>query len=66
MPVIAVATSSVTVMDAGKVLTGASLTAATLMVTVSMSTSVPPEPVLPPSLVAIVSVAAPLKLAVGT
>ena len=47
------------------VMTGASLTAVTVIATVSVSDSAPPEPVLPWSLVVIVRLAAPLKLGVG-
>ena len=64
-PVIALVVSSAVVCATGTVLIGASLTAVTVMATVSTSVSVPPEPVLPLSLVVIVNVAAPLKLAVG-
>ena len=44
---------------------GASLTALTVMLTVSVSVSGPPAPVLPWSLVVICRLARPLKLAVG-
>jgi VCBS repeat-containing protein len=50
----------------GTSFTGASLTAAMLIVLVSVSLSGPPLPVLPPSLVVIVSVTAPFALATGT
>ena len=63
MPVSAVATSSVTAIEAGTVLTGASLIAVTLSVTLSVSVRVPPLPVLPWSLVLTVSVTAPSALA---
>src|SRR5882724_6004307 len=49
----------------GTVFTGASLMALTVMATVSVSPSAPPEPVLPRSLVVTVRLAAPLKLPVG-
>src|SRR5882724_5567837 len=49
----------------GTVLTGASLTALTVMATVSTSVWAPPEPVLPRSLVVTVRLALPLKLPVG-
>ena len=45
--------------------TGGSFTALTVIVRVSLSVSVPPVPVLPRSLVSIVSVTLPLKLADG-
>ena len=64
-PVSAVTTSSVTVIEPGVVLTGASLTALTAMLTVSISVNAPP-PTFPLSLVVMVRVAVPLKLAVGT
>ena len=51
---------------AGKVLTGASLTAARVMVRVSVSVLMPPVPMLPPSLVVMVSTTSPLKLVTGT
>src|SRR5262252_9545368 len=57
--------SSFMVCAAGTVLTGASLTALTVMATESTSVSGPPEPVLPWSLVVTVRLAAPLKLPVG-
>src|SRR5882724_6423846 len=57
--------SSFMVWATGTVLTGASLTAFTVMATVSVSPSAPPEPVLPRSLVVTVRLAAPLKLPVG-
>src|SRR5215468_5795452 len=57
--------SSFMVWAAGRVLTGASFTELTVMVTESVSLSGPPEPVLPWSLVVMVRLAAPLKLAVG-
>ena len=44
---------------------GASFTGFTVIVRVSTSVSVPPEPVLPPSLVVMVSVTAPFALATG-
>ena len=59
------AVSSLVVCAPGTVFTGASLTALTVMVTVSVSVSAPPVPVLPWSLVVIVSVAAPLKFSVA-
>ena len=49
----------------GSVLTGASLTALTVIVLVSLSVSVPPLPLLPPSLVVMVSWTVPLKSATG-
>ena len=49
----------------GRLFSGASLTASTLMVLVSTSVSMPPTPVLPPSLVVIVSMTLPLKLNSG-
>ncbi|MDT4805815.1 hypothetical protein FQZ97_386310 [compost metagenome] len=49
MPVSAVVTSSFTAMVAGAVSVGASLTAATCRVTVSLALLAPPLPVLPPS-----------------
>src|SRR5882724_5132421 len=49
----------------GTVFTGASLMALTVMATVSVSPSAPPEPVLPRSLVVTVRLALPLKLPVG-
>jgi hypothetical protein len=49
----------------GSVLTGASLTAAMLMPTESVSVFAPPEPLLPWSLVVTVSVAEPLWFAAG-
>ena len=64
-PVSASGVSSLTVKAAGRVLTGASLTGARVMVLVSRSVSGPPAPVLPPSLVSIVSVTGPLALAAG-
>ena len=51
---------------AGSVFTGASFTAFTVIVRVSTSVSVPPVPVLPPSLVVIVNVTDPLALLAGT
>ena len=57
--------SSLMVCAPGTVLTGASLTALTVMATESLSVRAPPEPVLPRSLVATVMLAAPLKLPVG-
>src|SRR5882724_6416745 len=59
------APSSFMAWAAGTVLTGASLTALTVMATVSTSLSGPPEPVLPWSLVVTVRLAEPLKLPVG-
>ena len=50
----------------GKVLIGASLTAARVMVLVSTSVLMPPVPMLPPSLVVMVSTTSPLKLLTGT
>ncbi len=47
------------------VMTGASFTATTLMLTVSTSVAAPPVPALPRSLVVTVSVSAPLYWAVG-
>ena len=46
-------------------ITGASLTAVTVMLRVSLSVSTPPEPVLPPSLVSMVSWTVPFMLAAG-
>src|SRR5262247_4124590 len=57
--------SSFMVWAPGTVLTGASLTAFTVMATESLSLRAPPEPVLPWSLVVTVRLAAPLKLLVG-
>ena len=57
--------SSFMVCAAGTVFTGASLTALTVMATVSVSVWAPPEPVLPWSLVVTVRLAVPLKLPVG-
>src|SRR5215510_4759409 len=57
--------SSLMVCAPGTVLTGASLTAFTVMATESLSPRAPPEPVLPWSLVVTVRLAAPLKLPVG-
>ena len=54
------AVSSLVVCAAGTLFTGASLTALTVMLTVSVSVSVPPAPVLPRSLVTMVRVAGPL------
>ena len=51
---------------AGKVLTGASLTAAIVIVRVSTSVLMPPVPMLPPSLVVMVNTTSPLKLLTGT
>ena len=59
-PLRAVGVSSLVTKVAGSVLTGASLTAEMLMATVSMSVKTPPRPVLPPSLVVMVRVSAPL------
>ena len=59
------ATSSSVAKDGGAVLTGGSLTAVTVIATVSMSVAAPPEPVLPWSLVVTVSRSAPLKSASG-
>ena len=56
MPVRAVATSSVTVIETGTAFTGASLSAVMLIVEFADAVSGPPEPVLPPSLIAIVKV----------
>lgn len=49
----------------GRVLTGASLAAAKVMVLVSTSVLMPPVPMLPPSLVVMVSTTSPLKLLTG-
>ena len=49
----------------GRLFSGASLTANMVMMLVSISVSMPPTPVLPPSLVVIVSVTFPLKLNAG-
>ena len=49
----------------GRLFNGASLTANMVMMLVSVSISIPPTPVLPPSLVVIVSVTLPLKLNTG-
>ncbi len=57
--------SSFTLKLAGKVLTGASFTALTVMVLVSVSVNAPPEPVLPRSSVTIVKVTLPFMLAIG-
>ncbi len=57
--------SSLVVNVAGSVLTGASLTGVMVMLRVSISVSVPPEPVLPPSLVVMVRTTVPLALATG-
>ena len=57
--------SSLPVKLPGRLLSGASFTATTVMVLVSTSLSTPPTPVLPPSLVVIVSVTSPLKLKAG-
>ena len=57
--------SSLVVKLPGRLFSGASLTASTVMVLVSTSVSTPPTPVLPPSLVVIVSVTLPLKLNTG-
>ena len=51
---------------AGKVLTGASLTAARVMMLVSVSVLMPPVPMLPPSLVVMVNTTSPLKFVTGT
>ena len=52
--------SSLVLCAMGTVLTGASLTALTVMLTVSLSVFAPPSPVFPRSLVVICTVAAPL------
>ena len=57
--------SSLTDCAVGTVCTGASLTALTVMATVSLSVSVPPAPVLPWSDVVKLRVALPLYCAVG-
>ena len=57
--------SSATVCVPGTLFTGASLTALTVMLTVSVSLSGPPAPVLPLSLAVTVSEAEPLKFALG-
>ena len=57
--------SSIACTAAGKVSTGASFTALTVIFTVSVSLLAPPEPELPWSLVTMVMVVAPLKLGVG-
>ena len=59
-PVMTFAVSSLVLCEAGTVLTGASLTAVTVMATVSLSVNAPPLPVLPPSLVSRVRVSEPL------
>ena len=59
-PVITLAVSSLVLCAPGTELTGASLTALTVMAMVSVSVSVPPLPVLPPSDVNMVKVSAPL------
>ena len=60
-PVMVRAVSSLVVsVVKGTVLTGASLTALTVMAMVSESVKVPPLPVLPPSLVSMVNVSLPL------
>ena len=51
---------------AGKVLTGASFTAARVIVLISVSVLMPPVPMLPLSLVVIVKTTSPLKLLTGT
>ncbi|MND06718.1 hypothetical protein D3C83_282520 [compost metagenome] len=56
MPVSAVVASSSMLIVPGTVSTGASLTAVTLRVTVSVSVLAPPMPVLPPSSMLTVSV----------
>ena len=58
-PVMVSGVSSAVVCAVGTVLTGASLTALTVMATVSVSVSAAP-PVLPPSLVVMLKVSAPL------
>ena len=58
--------SSSTFCATGTVLSGASFTALTVMPTVSVSASAPPEPVFPWSSVARVRVTAPLKSAFGS
>ena len=57
--------SSFVVSEAGLVRTGASLTAVTVIASVSVSVSAPPAPVLPPSSLVMVSVSAPLKFEAG-
>src|SRR2546428_45419 len=59
------AVSSFVLCAAGTLLTGASLTALTVMATESVSLSAPPEPVLPWSLGTSCKLAAPLKSAGG-
>ena len=61
MPVIARSVSRSTYCASGSVTIGASFTAATVMATVFVSVSTPPEPVLPPSFAVTVSVSEPLK-----
>src|SRR5689334_6609891 len=61
IPVNARVTSSSVVQPGGNVIDGGSLTATTVMVATSVSDSGPPDPVLPPSSTAIVSVTSPLK-----
>ncbi len=58
--------SSFTVWAVGTALSGASLTAVTVMATASVSVRVPPVPVAPPSLVVTVRVSLPLKLGLPT
>ena len=59
-PVMTLAVSSLVLCAPGTVLTGASLTALTVMTMVSVSVSVPPLPVLPPSDVNRVNLSSPL------
>ena len=65
MPFSATLVSSLVAKLPGRLFSGASLTASTVMVLVSASVSMPPTPVLPPSLVVMVSVMLPLKLNTG-
>ena len=64
-PVRASGVSSLTEKAGGRVLAGASLTGARVMVLVSVSLSAPPAPVLPLSLVTIVRPTGPVALAAG-
>ena len=59
-PVMVSGVSSDVVCAVGTVLTGASLTALTVMATVSVSLRLPPVPFLPPSLVLMLKLSAPL------
>ena len=60
MPVTKSAVSSLVLCAVGKLKVGASLTAVTVMATVSVSLRGPPLPVLPPSLVVMLRVSEPL------